>query len=450
MTMTSSWSVEGALQSAVADHIDEDTLEYIRSLLEENPSDEDARDSVREMIVSATEPEGKDGVGIVNSLFELLDLGTDGNLADDDDGATGGLRKLDQAVTMQSQDIRTFASGLRANEADLNPLSHDQPTQIAAFYANMIDPNASEEALSERVRRKARQKEMRMAQEEEERQRAIQQAMAVLEEKTAHGEALMEKAQADNMQDVHLADFDLPNLRGGGPNLLQNTNLTLSRGRRYGLMGRNGCGKTTFLTFLAQRKILNAVPKSMNMLLVRQEVIGNQWTAVETVLKSDVQRESIKRYIAFVETELEKLDNPEDTHEEEQEKSSAAAAAAAAASSKGRQKMRDRKKQQRLKAAKKAATSSNEVKQTKEERRAGLNQNLVAAHQRLGEIEAEEGGDPEPRAQKVLSGLGFSKEMQDKPTEELSGGWRMRVSLSCALFANPSLLLLGKWKHIYS
>ena len=42
----------------------------------------------------------------------------------------------------------------------------------------------------------------------------------------------------------------------------------------------------------------------------------------------------------------------------------------------------------------------------------------------------------------MLSGLSFSTEMQDKPTQELSGGWIMCVSLSCALFADPSLLLL--------
>merc|ERR1712238_423031 len=94
-----------------------------------------------------------------------------------------------------------------------------------------------------------------------------------------------------NALDVHFKQLDLPNKRGGGPDLLQNVSLILSNGRRYGLMGRNGCGKTTLMTFIANREIPDAVPRNMNMLLVRQEIIGDATNAVETVLKSDVKRE---------------------------------------------------------------------------------------------------------------------------------------------------------------
>ena len=61
-------------------------------------------------------------------------------------------------------------------------------------------------------------------------------------------------ATSDEAQigDVQLLNFELSNLRGGGPNLLSGANLILSRRRRYGLMGWNGWGKTTFLTALSQ------------------------------------------------------------------------------------------------------------------------------------------------------------------------------------------------------
>jgi len=50
----------------------------------------------------------------------------------------------------------------------------------------------------------------------------------------------------------------------------------------------------------------------------------------------------------------------------------------------------------------------------------------------------------EPRACELLHGLGFTRTMMQKFTKDMSGGWRMRVSLSQALFVEPMLLLLDE------
>ncbi len=72
----------------------------------------------------------------------------------------------------------------------------------------------------------------------------------------------------------------------------------------------------------------------------------------------------------------------------------------------------------------------------------------TAEPERMGDIYmalAEIDADRAPaRAGEILAGLGFSVPDLDRPMAEFSGGWRMRVALAAALFAEPDLLLLDE------
>lgn len=48
------------------------------------------------------------------------------------------------------------------------------------------------------------------------------------------------------------------------------------------------------------------------------------------------------------------------------------------------------------------------------------------------------------RAAKILNGLGFDEEMQQRPVESFSGGWKMRIALGALLFSEPDILLLDE------
>ncbi|XP_034021205.1 ATP-binding cassette sub-family F member 3 [Thalassophryne amazonica] len=177
--------------------------------------------------------------------------------------------------------------------------------------------------------------------------------------------------------DVRIENFDVS---FGERCLLQGAELSLASGRRYGLVGRNGLGKTTLLKMLASRSL--RVPAHISILHVEQEVAGDDTTALQSVLQSDTVREGLLA------------------------------------------------EEQRLN-----ARISNGTADGMESVR------LSEVYAKLEEIEADKAP---ARASVILAGLGFSPRMQQQTTKEFSGGWRMRLALASALFARPDLLLLDE------
>lgn len=65
----------------------------------------------------------------------------------------------------------------------------------------------------------------------------------------------------------------------------------LAFGRRYGLVGRNGLGKTTLLRMISLKQL--KIPSHISILHVEQEVVGDDTIALQSVLECDTVRENL-------------------------------------------------------------------------------------------------------------------------------------------------------------
>ncbi|XP_065359078.1 ATP-binding cassette sub-family F member 3 [Calliphora vicina] len=226
--------------------------------------------------------------------------------------------------------------------------------------------------------------EAKLQQKQEKRQDAVKAPAAPVKLQQATASQVtnkkatkMDAKGTNRSMDIKIENFDLA---FGDKVLLQNANILLSFGRRYGLVGRNGLGKTTLLRMISERQL--QIPSHITVLHVEQEVVGNDTPAVDSVLECDFERTRLLTR----EKEIMSLLNSgtQDT---------------------------------------------------------ALNTELSEIYTQLQNIEADKAI---ARASVILKGLGFDTDMQARPTKSFSGGWRMRLALARALFSKPDLLLLDE------
>ncbi|RAQ46436.1 ABC transporter [Aspergillus flavus] len=248
--------------------------------------------------------------------------------------------------------------------------------------------------------------------------------------------------------------------------LISDAHLRLKAGVHYGLIGRNGTGKSTLLRAMAD-KLVPGIPHSTRIAILQQtetaseedvkdfaaeEAENKHKTVLQYVLSSDHSRNEVVQKMNFLSKAFETEDPMQPVsairkvrHDKaEKELFLAQKNASLKSGARGLQARKD------LKAAENKFQASLEIlNQEKELIDADtVKEDTQAAVDTLQDLQAQFEAmkvvDIEQQARQILIGLGFHETTFDKPFLTLSGGWRMRCMLASVLIQSPDFMILDE------
>ncbi|KAF0715777.1 Aste57867_3193 [Aphanomyces stellatus] len=240
----------------------------------------------------------------------------------------------------------------------------------------------------------------------------------------------------------------------GHRDLLTNAALTLQKGIHYGLVGRNGTGKSTLLQALADG-LFEGISSHMRVMHVHQlahttlhstspaatdSASTDSASVLDVLLAGDKSRAIRQHHIALLETALETQSVRQTLLQLERDVTQLAR-------SKMERVAEKRSGLRGLTARNQVLALERKIQMVDEAllaARDDMDDDVVRANAWLEALYAQDDLSSEARAREILASIGLPLAQQDTPFDVLSGGWKMRVFLAQIEFLQPDLLLLDE------